>query len=268
MMNIWIPTYQRLDKQKTFESIPEVLKDTTKLVVDDCEYKEHAAKYGKKYVVASPPEIKGLSAKRQWMLENTPDPYIFMIDDDITFGVRKDGKLPKCTDNDFIDMFDLLESWLEEGFIHVGISQRAFNHLEEKQWTEIGRMCTTYAFNAPKVLATGARFDRIPLMQDFDMTLQLLELGFKNRITFDYCYGQTGSGTKGGCSAYRTGALMEETVKKLAALHPGIVHPTQKKSANEWEGVGNLRWDCNIEWKKSFGRKKHGAGITAFLKKG
>jgi glycosyltransferase involved in cell wall biosynthesis len=267
-MNIWIPTYQRVEKQITFGTIPESLKPVTKLVVDDCEYEAYAEEYGEEYVIAIPPDLKGLSKKRQWMLENTNDPYIFMIDDDITFGMRKEGKLPKCAGDDLIGLYDLLASWLDEGFIHVGISQRAFNHLEEQPWAEIGRMCTTYAYNAPAVLKSGARFDRLPLQQDFDMTLQLLELGFKNRITFEYCYGQPGSGTKGGCSAYRTAALMEENAKRLATLHPGLVHVVQKKSETEWEGVGNVRWDCNIEWKKSFGRKKHGAGITAFFKKG
>lgn len=263
-MNIWIPTFQRVEKQTTFNSIPETLKPITKLIVDECEYTAYVEVYGEDFVIAVPGDIKGLSKKRQWMLENTDDPYIFMIDDDLTFGVRHEGKLPKCSDADFIVLFSLLESWLNEGLIHVGISQRPFNHLEEGAFTEIGRMCTTYAYNAPAVLATGARFDRVPLMQDFDMTLQLLELGHKNRITYDFCYGQ-GSGSKGGCSAYRTGQLMKETAEKLAALHPGLVHVVQKKSETEWEGVGKIRWDCNIEWKKAFGRKKHGAGILDFL---
>jgi len=266
-MNIWIPTYKRVEKQTTFNNIPDELKPVTKLIVDHCEYDEYANKYGMENVIACSPDIKGLSAKRQWMLENTNEPFIFMIDDDITFGVRREGKLPKCTGEDFIALYNLLESWLKEGFIHVGISMRAFNHLEESDYTEIGRMCTTYAYNAREVLKAGCRFDRLPLMQDFDMTLQLLELGHKNRITYEFCYGQGASGSKGGCSEYRTLELMEITSRKMATFHPGLVHVVQKKSEKEWEGVGNVRWDCNIEWKKAFGRKKHGSGILNFMKK-
>jgi hypothetical protein len=267
-MFIYIPTYKRLDKQPTLNYIPEQLRDRTRLVVDASEIDLYTEKYGKNLVVGMPPSVKGISKTRQWILENSQDKYAMMLDDDMSFAVRREGKLPKCEPQDMVDMYELLSSWLDNGFVHVGMSQRAFNHLEENDYVEIARMNNVYAFNVKKVLDCGARFDRTKLMQDFDMTLTLLEKGFKNRVTYQYCWGQGKSGAPGGCSEYRDLSLMKEVAEHLARLHPGLVHVVQKESAEAWGGgVGNLRWDVNIEWKKAFGRKKHGDGILSFLKK-
>jgi hypothetical protein len=267
-MYIYIPTYKRLEKQPTLACIPEVLRPFTKLVVDASEKNQYEEKYGKEIVMVTQPEVKGISKTRQWILENSLSQYSMMMDDDMSFAVRREGKLPRCSEQDMVDMYELLKSWLDEGFIHVGMSQRAFNHLEENEYTEISRMNNVYAFNVKKVLDCGARFDRTKLMQDFDMTLTLLEKGFKNRVTYKYCWGQGKSGAPGGCSEYRDLSLMKEVAEHLSSLHPGLVHVVRKKSETEWGGgVGNYRWDVNIEWKKAFNRKKHGNGILNFLKK-
>src|SRR3989304_3082919 len=118
-MYIYIPTYKRVDKQPTLACIPEALRPKTRLVVDASEEGIYKEKYGNGLVVATPGGIKGISATRQWILENSLGKYAMMIDDDQSFAVRKDGKLPKYAEEDIVGMHSLLTSWLEEGLIHV-----------------------------------------------------------------------------------------------------------------------------------------------------
>jgi len=214
------------------------------------------------------PNTSGIAAARQWILQNTPTKYCLMFDDDMTFGVRRDGKLKKAEKEDIGDMISLLESWLDEGFIHVGISARQHNFTTEADFVDIARMNNAYAFNAAKVLEAGARFDRLRVMEDFEITLTLLEAGFPNRVTYQYCWGQRCSGDSGGCSQWRTSETQAEAAQSLYRLHPASVKVVTKASKAAWGGFSsNTRTDVIISWKKAFelSKRKGKPGISDFL---
>jgi hypothetical protein len=210
------------------------------------------------------PEV-GISKTRQFILENSPTPYALMFDDDMNFGVRdKNLKLSPCSPKDMKNLFSLLSGWLDEGLIHVGISQRFGNNRIEEDYTEITRMNNAYAYNAKTMRKLkkkkGIGFDwldekygRVVGMEDFSLTLKLLSLGYKNRVTYKYCWSQRQSGDDGGCAMYRDSASQKEDVFVIAKEFPGIVKPTQKTSKVLWKGFDSkTRWDVTIQWKKSF----------------
>jgi len=273
-MTIFIPTAGRIDKQPTLSCIPDPWLEHTKLVVNPDEFETHRGRYGEHLVISPTPEtsngidfsLNGVSPVRQWVLQNTPTEYCFMADDDMVFNVRdEDGKLRRASNEEVGDMLSLLVSWLDEGLIHVGVSARQHNFTVEGDYAEIARMNNAYAFNAPAVLAAGGRFDRLEMMEDFDITLTLLELGYPNRVTYKYCWGQRGSGAVGGASRYRTSAGQDRDANKLRALHPYSVSVVKKTSKETWAGFdSNERTDVIISWQKAFGLKTK-KGIDYFF---
>lgn len=264
-MYIYIPTLSRPKLQRTLKSIPKELIKKTRLVISENEFDIYAKEHGEKILL--PTKAKGIAAVRQWVLENSLSKYSFFLDDDMDFSMRKGKKLVRCEEKDFKDMYDLLLSWLKEGILHVGVSQRAGNNHVEEDYVEVTRMNNAYCYDVKKYRNTGVRFDRLRVMEDFDVTLSLLELGFKNRVTFKYCWGQTKSGMEGGCSTYRTAQVQDEAAKALAKLHPGLVKITIKSSKEAWEGIGTERTDVIISWKKAYERKMLGGkSIGDFLK--
>jgi glycosyltransferase involved in cell wall biosynthesis len=272
-MKIYISTLGRPDKQITIQSFSKRLLKKTALVVVPEEYDVHK-KYGIE-LVKLPKHIKGLSANRQWLLENADERYVSFMDDDIQFSVRYDGiRLRKCEPEDVEGLIELWEDWMKEEIPFVGVSLRGGNNRVETDYQDIGRIMSCFALDRNVFIKEGFRFDRIPLMQDLDVSLQVLRGGYLNRMSYKYAHNQaSGSGSKGGCSAYRTPELIREVSIKLSRFHPGLIKVTAKKSKTAWEGMekkkgidGTVRTDVNVSWKKAYKpkfRKKD--GITRFL---
>jgi len=273
---IFIPSYRRLESQKTFNFIPKKLKPNTFIVVDSKDYKAYRKKYGAKNVLECPE--KGISKTRQWIINKCIYPYALMLDDDISFHIRnKELKLRRCNKKEFIDLVLLLQGWLNKGLIHVGISQRFGNNRIPKDYREITRMNNAYAYNCKEMRILkkkhGIGFDTLEekygkqlVMEDFFVTLSLLRLGYKNRVTYKYAWNQNMSGAEGGCSLYRTAKMQEESAKILQKEFPRVVKAVKKKSSVIWKGIDtNVRADVVIQWRKAFIAKRKG-GISGFIK--
>ena len=87
-------------------------------------------------------------------------------------------------------------------------------------------------------------------MEDFHVTLSLLELCFPNLVMQDFACGQAASNAPGGCSLYRDAKLQSQAAMNLAAAHPGFVKVVTK-NAKSWQGM-NTRTDVRVQWKKAF----------------
>jgi len=265
-LDIYIPSLGRCGRVLTLDHIPGPWLKHTYIVVNTDEQKQYKKEYGDDMIMVSP--VNGIASVRQWVLENCLSRYALFLDDDMSFSHRtSEKKLKKTRGWDVKKMLQLLISWLDEGFAHVGISPRFGNFQVEEPWVEVGRMNNAYAYNVDTFLTTGVRFDRLEVMEDFDVTLSLLEKGFPNRITYEYAWAQKKSGDVGGCSAYRTSQMQEKAAHELKKLHPKYVKVVQKESKVKWEGFDSkIRTDVNISWKKAYRVKiDKNKGISRFL---
>jgi hypothetical protein len=267
-MMIYIPSYKRADRIKTVSCIDDYWLERTRVVVYEEEVELYQDKLGKDIIIPCPIKVKGISNKRQWVIENAEDDFILFLDDDLEFDERTpDGKLKRTKDTG--SMFFLLQQWLEEDEIrHVGVSARLGNNRVQEDFVEIARMTNAYGYHVPTVLDSGVRFDSVRVMEDFHMTLGLLEKGFKNRVTFQYAYHQTKSGDVGGCSVYRDFNLQKSAARALEKLHPGVVKVLIKTSKDLWEGMDSLhRVDVNVQWKKAYHPfARPSSGISQYFK--
>jgi len=272
-----ILTRGRAEKQIALKNLPLKLRKYIYLVVDEDEYRLH-----KQYITRCKKILKfpsgwghfngNFSDKKQWTADNINKKFCFFIDDDVTFSARHDGKLLKATKQDVYDAFNTMYHWMaDDGFAHVGMSPRGGNNRVEEDSQEVTRAVTVCAFNLDIIRKEGLSLNRTLLMADFDATLNLLELGYPNKVTYKYAYGQV-SNSEGGCSLYRTPETMKEASNILHGLHKNYVRVDIKKTTTPWHGFKtNQRTDVTISWKKAFKdgearRRNKAGGFSKFLK--
>ena len=151
--------------------------------------------------------------------------------------------------------------------MHVGLSARQNNHQfpaasgsdhdedgSIREYRDAARMMNAYAYDTFALRRLPVKVGRTPVMEDFDLTLQLLRLGHPNRVDYRFCWNQRGSGAAGGCSSYRTAEMQSEAAKKLAELHAPYVKLVVKRSKDSsasWSGMKE-RYDVNVQWRQAF----------------
>lgn len=247
-MELYIFTRGREANQVTYNFLPPNLQDRVKLVV----YENEAYAYNtfpNVYTVPSFP--KGIGYKRQYVMERATGPVIFM-DDDLTFARRREDaptRFTECTGDDMVRMFHNTNKWLKE-YAHGGVAMREGANRDIDQFRYNTRVCRVHYYNADVINRLGVRFNRLPVMEDFDVSLQLLRMGYANCTVNGYVQNQGGSQQAGGVSVYRTPAVQEEAAHALHELHPKFVTVVEKSTKEAWGG--GTRIDVRIQWKKAF----------------
>ena len=179
---------------------------------------------------------------------------MLFLDDDMEFYTRKDWiwNLRAPTEREMEVLLERFQDYLRSGWHMVGLSSRQKNAFVWPQtYVDIGRMNNAYAFNAKTLLTHNIRFDDYTVMEDFHVTLEMLRHGYKNRIFYDYAWGQYASNQNGGCSVYRNNELQRRMAEKLSKQHAPYVKMV-KKISNAWHGDMAIRDDVKISWQKAF----------------
>lgn len=261
---IVIITRGRPDKQITLKNLPPRVRKTVYLVIDEDEKKEHLQYKNQVHRIEEMPrkhpnhKFNGNAwDKKDWIARKLYDEgirYIFFLDDDMKFFIRRNEKLRKAksleTRRIFLILFEIMK--IEE-FVHVALSPVEGNNRESAPYKDNARAYRFCGFDLEAVFENNLEFNRIILMSDFDMTLSLLELGYPNRVVYAYANGTPGSNKKGGCSIYRTPETMKIAANELKRLHPYFVKVEEKMTKKPWAGFKtNKRTDVRIFWKKAY----------------
>lgn len=256
VMHLFITTYGRPNKMATWGALTPSLQRRTTIVVQHRERNKYDD-YAYHDILVLPPGITRLSPTRQFILENASQlygsRYICMMDDDIlSFGWRDNPneiKLSVATPVQINRMFSRCHLWLQNGLAHCGISPRGMNHTVDDNVKLNGRLCQLLCYDTKIVAENNFRMDRVSLMQDFDMTLQMLRAGYANKVLFQGCTNTRGSGGVGGCNSYRTPDMQSATARKLKKLHPEFVSLRQKQSGQYKD---QMITDVTVQWKKAY----------------
>jgi hypothetical protein len=253
-MRVFIPTRGRVNAQPTHVAIPDSV-----LVCPADEFQEYSARWQR--VLATPPNISGIAATRQWIMELLGDPHIVMMDDDLKFAVRRvddPTKFKPAYEDDLAHMLYSLEH-LFKTYSHVSISPREGANRDATPVLANRRALRVLGYDARVFEKLGCSFlAGGPVMEDFEVALQFLTRGHAGGVLNSYVQDQGMSGAAGGCSTYRTLAVQEEGARTLAQRYPQFVKVVQKTTKTAWGGA--TRTDVIVQWKKAyeFGRKNHG----------
>ena len=214
-------------------------------------------------IAAVPNEFAGITLTRKYILTTLARAhkarYVFMIDDDLSICHRPRINKPDMPyiNNDsyqLVRMIETLTHWLQNGFIHVGLISRQANRKTGIAWQQPGRIMNAYAYDSLAIRNLRRdkqiAFNRVPVMEDFDLTLQLLKLGYPNRVSCRYAWTQT-SNSDGGCSSYRSAEVQAAAARKMVRLHAPFVTLVEKKVAKTWQNKLVVRTDVRVAWKKA-----------------
>jgi hypothetical protein len=185
-----------------------------------------------------------------------------MSDDDMRFCFRSptiyDTKLTMS--ENLTPMIERVMYLHRLGYIHGGIGARQGNNTldtrvvyDEKNdvmYQRCTRVNNFHFLDRKKVLEAGARFDELPVMEDFHFTLTLMTQGHPNAVLTSYCWNQRGSNQKGGCSTYRNAAVQRQGAEGLRDAFPDLVQVIEKQSKSQWKGM-ETRADVRISWAKA-----------------
>jgi hypothetical protein len=259
---IFIPTLNRVNQQYTYEwfSKAYIAKRNITIVCPKSESMAHL-KLGRQVLEC---DYKGIGPTRQYIMDYASENGILkviMCDDDHIHWYNRIADdsyhLRNATKPEAEAIFERIFDKLDE-YALVGVSARSGNNrFFPATELEAIRQNNIHGIRVDVYKTEGLRFDRVPLMEDFDVILSLLERGYPNLLLTDVAWGQLASNAAGGCSTYRNNELQTKAAHALAELHPGLVRIHTKKAVS-WGGGMNERDDVIIYWKKaleSYGRK-------------
>lgn len=251
-MDIYIVTHGRHDRQITFNSLPPDIQERTKTVIQASEYHKWSGRDVQyKSILVLPDHIKDIASTREYLI-NMTDGKIVMLDDDMVFAIRRKDdptKFLEATPHDITTMFKDIEYRLDM-YAHVGVSHREGANRNIETYLENNRYMRILAYHCAVLKEVGVKFGRVPVMEDFDINLQLLRKAMPSKIINWIVHNQGGSNTAGGCSGFRTLEVQEQAANKMAELHPGFVKTRKVKTKTSWGG--QERTDVTIYWKKAF----------------
>lgn len=260
MIPIYIPTLKRLGKQTTWDNLPAPAREHALLVCPPEEVAGHKAEG--RNAVACP--AKGIAPTRDWIINHAAKreyAAMVMFDDDLTFQRRRaSGKIDNCCDAETLEAL----KWMEEtivkgGYVHCGLSTRFLGFASKGDYAEPSRMMHALSYNPGFIKENKLSFalgdPQTYAIDDMFMTLQLLTLGYPNRVSLLHRISTNGSNKSGGASTWRTGAQQSENAERLAAAFPMFVKVRSKKA---WAGmeVADMH-DVTVQWVKAL---KHGQG--------
>lgn len=259
-MKILIPSRSRPSSMVTPYQIPDkYLKDTIVYVAQEQldSYQKANSSSGKKELnIRSVSTLDDLLGKKLELMARDVDSELVMLcDDDFVFFTRIDPfepQLRKMEEDDWDNMIQLIHELFEKNpnLYGVGISMRQGNNRLEWNGNPNSRLNGCIIYRRNLFLDERVIHDRMNPMNDFDVNLQLLRLGYDNHLISQFCYNQGGTNAPGGSSDYRTLETQAESAHKLKELHPGFVNIRLKKNKT---GDPSLRerTEVTVYWKKA-----------------
>jgi hypothetical protein len=259
-VKIVIPTLGRINEQHTYNALPQKYKDEVKFIVQPHEYDEMASIYGEQ-VLCLPEGINKIAATRNWIMHEFKDYRYMCFDDDMQGFVIKepyilDGKEKwksrNFEESDFDDWFNHVEKWMDEGYVHGAMLPATIKPVSGRWPYQANfRIVTNCFWDGPNLPIDKINWTRVESGEDFDVALQLLNMGYPNMVSTKWMVSPSATNAKGGCSEWRDVEYHNKYQRELAKLWPGIINlkETTVKSG-PWKGEKKL--NVTIQWKKAY----------------
>jgi len=256
---IYIPTYKRVEDQITFDSLPDKYKEKTILVVQERERPLH--KHDVEYLVVG--DNIGIAKTRKKIIDHAGKSRFCLYDDDVKFYRRNIRYLMKenwqdsdmkgvkrpMTEDDFDEMFDIFNSWMDnQNIIQIGY-RSAFLPPSWRLYTDFTDVYSGYMINGVELSKFVDEIDWtfVEVGEDSMMSLEFLLRGYKIRRSELFCI-QPKWWQKGGCSEWRDAKLHNKEHKKLMDKYPKYVY---FKKEIERPNIGIIK-DYRYRWKEAY----------------
>jgi len=175
-----------------------------------------------------PDTVRGITATRNWILDNTDDKWVVFIDDDLkTAGwielYHENGAHRYLTASEmmgeWVKLFELTEQldlkvW---GLATDGALRSVYPWKPFLFHTYVTASCMG-------IINDGLRFDEsFPVKEDYELCLRCIrDHGGVLGARYLYWVNEHWKG-KGGCSDYRTQAMEEDVIQRLMSMYSGFI---------------------------------------------
>lgn len=248
-MHIYIPSMRRPRLQYTLNELKHESPYPITLVIPEEEADDYRGVHSSLLLV--PLSIRGIAATRQHIMEQATDERVVMMDDDLTFAVRRvddPTRFREPVSGELAAMLHEVETLLWH-YAHVGIATREGGNRNTSTLMTCTRAPRVIGYQRSVFFMEGVDFRNSTVMDDFEATLHLLTRGYPNAILNTHVQNQKGSGTAGGASVYRTLEVHRAAAERLQSRYPQFVKTVQKTTKTAWGGA--TRTDVIIQWKKA-----------------
>lgn len=244
-MQLLIPTLGREGRQVTINQIPDKWKENTFLV---CPPKE-VHPWNNRLDLEPPGSI---GKTMQWILENSTERFIGIMDDDLTFSKRdpvNKSKTRKCTMEEMDEMFTQFQTWLESGDVYCSVSNKFMLQMKEDEYF-YGKPSACHFVDREYLNKNNIRFDRMSEFSDFDVPLSVIESGMRLHHTGRFISQEKLANAPGGCSLSRTAETNKASMIKLKSFHPSYIDLKEEIGATNQTLVVDLK--MKIQFKKAY----------------
>ena len=264
MDKIYIPTLGRVNKQITYNNLPDFLKKKTVLVIQPKEKNLH----GDKQTLILPDNDIGICKTRKFLYEyaNNKKERYGVFDDDLTFLKRRPkGNRPvkvEMSNEDWKELIDRTNKMFDEGIsfsaLRVGVLPPS-SFGRGIDYAKNTAAFTAYFFNG-QVLPKSSELDwSIEIGEDLHLVLQLFKFGHSNTVWDKFVFHQK-EYADGGCNSYRTSKIINECHQKLIDTHSKYVSESKRIKAKEFNNDEILK--LKVNWYKA-----HKDGQSSTLEK-
>lgn len=256
-MLVVIPSLSRWNRLLTYKWIPKQYLKNTVIVVPETQAAEYRGHNPDKVILGCP--VKGIGPTRDWIVQyarKKGERKVLMLDDDLRFFYRihPEGKTHdyvKAPPEEMLKAFRIIEKLLNK-YPHASIAiKQGSNNLHPTEPVILNtRLLRVLAYDTELLHSERIRFSDIEFMEDFHVSLSLLERGYASATDATHAQDQAGSQMKGGCADYRTMETQAKAAQALKEMHPRFVQVIQRTTKGAWGG--GTRTDVRIAWKEAY----------------
>lgn len=231
-MLIAIPSKGRAGETKSDKLLTSAV-----LFVPEAEEEDYR-RHSKCEVVGIPNEVKGITKTRNWILENTDERRVVMIDDDLKnqgwvklYEQNTKHKKLKATEweFEFQRLFDIVEDlgWKIWGVKTESASRSVYPYKPILFSSYITASCMG-------IINDGSYlFDEsFPVKEDYEICLRHIE-EFGGIVAARYLYWENSHwADDGGCKSYRTQKMEAKAIRDLVKKYPGRIRKITRGGSN------------------------------------
>jgi glycosyltransferase involved in cell wall biosynthesis len=220
-----IPSKGRAGKVKSTKVLPDAT-----LFVPESERSDYSRFHP--VVIGVPDEVRGITCTRNWILNNTRDPWVVFLDDDLKdqgfVELRsRSSTRRKLTGAQWLEEFAKLFEMTEElGYRVWGVATQAATR-SVYPWSPF--LFQSYVTASCMGLLNppgggGIRFDEsFPVKEDYEICLRAIQED-GGVVAARYLFWENSHWTDpGGCKSYRTQQMEEKAIRDLIRLYPNQI---------------------------------------------
>ena len=189
-----------------------------------------------KNVVGIPNDVQGITKTRNWILKNTKEKRVVMLDDD----VKKTAFVKRYSNN--VEHVNLKDEvfWYDEFQKYFDITEQmnykiwgvTTDHSTKSAYSYKPFMFKTYALGSVMGIINDGEYlfnEEFKVKEDYEICLRHIKekgglLGVRYLYWANHHYTDDG-----GCKDYRTVSIEKECIKKLIELYPGMIAKVKRK---------------------------------------